>query len=118
MAATATKKTSNYRADGSLTKAHVRILSFLAKKPDAPKTVDLIAKGISAKWPKTVRWALGSIKNDNRDPYSLLAKGYVKQEIVTVAEATKDAAAVKECHYRISKSGQAALAKAQAKKAK
>lgn len=96
------KKTSNYRADGGLTKAHIRILEVLK---DKTLTCDKLATVLKAKHPKTIRWALGTISADNRDPLSLLARGAVSQKEVTVDGG-------KEYVYTATASGKASLKKA------
>lgn len=102
------KKTSNYRADGGLTKAHVRILTLLSKKDGKPVSFDKFSVTLNAKFPKTIRWALGTIKSEGRDPFSLMARGYVKQHDGSVD-------GVSDWMYSITKSGEAALKKATSK---
>jgi hypothetical protein len=95
------KHTSNHRADGGLTAQHVRILTHLRKVNKAVSFSD-IASADDAKHEKTVRWSLGSIKPDNRDPLSLVGRGFVKQ-------TTHDTDAGKDHLYAISAEGCKAL---------
>lgn len=97
------KKTSNYRKDGGLTKCHARILTILSQEA-APITHDRLSTMLAAKHPKTVRWALGCIRSAGRDPFSLMAKGFVLQESRYVEEGLPH-----EHVYSITKMGLAAL---------
>lgn len=95
------KRTSNWRKDGGLTGQHVKILTALSEA-SGPLTVDDVAAAIGTAQAKTVRWSLGSIKDDNRDPLSLMARGHVKQTSVDVDGKAEHV-------YAITKEGKAAL---------
>lgn len=96
------KKTSNYRADGGLTAMHVKILGTLSK--GKPLTVAALAKAVGTSHPKLVRWALGKIDPDGRDPLALMSRGLVRQTGVDVDGKTDHV-------YAITKQGTAALNK-------
>jgi hypothetical protein len=92
-----------------MTKRQIDVLTFLRKhgKPstyaDILRSFDLKTDSPNA---KTVRWALGSIRDaGSNDPASLMGRGFVKQRTIQVEEGIKDQM------YEATKSGLGALSR-------
>ncbi len=77
------RHTSNWRKDGGFTGAHMKVLDFLSKQ-SSPVTLQAIADAVRNGKAKTVRWDLGTISDEGRDPLSLMGRGCVKQVPVDV----------------------------------
>jgi hypothetical protein len=105
---------SYHREDGSLPKPLVRVLTVLARQ-SKPIKFERLASLVGAKDPKTVRWFIGSHRDD-RDPSSLIGRGFVKQNSFQ-SDGKADGKGTAQngpmiYDYEITKSGSVALARA------
>jgi hypothetical protein len=96
------------KRDGTPTSIMIKTLKALSRYKK-PVTLSKLAAAVGTKWPKTVRWALGSDDKSQREPLSIIGRGWAKGFSVDPVGDGKS----KDQLYEITKSGLAALTRAE-----